>query len=358
MLHFQNHLVLDHLSCRHPRQAIHTGPPYGFAFGRTALFYGLQAFGLDASDEILMPDYICDVILEPLSRLGIQPAYFPLDQELRPRWDLLPDRVTVRTRALCMPHYFGQPQPIGKFLDFCNAHNLLLIEDNSHGHGGRYQGRLLGTWGDIGFSSPRKTFPVPHGGLLYLNTATPFEPPVLEPSPVSPIQCRCKSLLQRTLYWLPRLRGCLVKRVDYASREDPGELPLRQDYAMLRLVREALENADMNTIRQTRQELYHLWLDWATGHRLTPVFSRLDDEAMPMKFPAYTSSREESKAWFEWGYRHGINVVSWPRLPKACLDPQGSAYRRWEKLICFPIHQQMQAPALAKILQNLPGVPD
>ena len=43
----------------------------------------------------------------------------------------------------------------------------MLIEDNSHGHGGLVNKRLLGTRGNFGFSSPRKVFKIYSGGVLY-----------------------------------------------------------------------------------------------------------------------------------------------------------------------------------------------
>ena len=51
-----------------------------------------------------------------------------------------------------MVHYFGQPQQIELFKSFCIDHNLFLIEDNAHGFGGKYNGKDLGTFGDIGIS--------------------------------------------------------------------------------------------------------------------------------------------------------------------------------------------------------------
>ena len=66
-----------------------------------------------------------------------------------------------------MVHYFGQPQNIEKFTDFCRQYSLLLLEDNAHGHGGKYQDNYLGTFGKIGFSSPRKNLNLNYGGILF-----------------------------------------------------------------------------------------------------------------------------------------------------------------------------------------------
>ena len=73
-------------------------------------------------------------------------------------------------------HYFGQSQYIYSILDFCESNKIILIEDNAHGFGGRYDGKLLGSFGDIGISSPRKQLNQNCGGLLYINGKL-VEPP-------------------------------------------------------------------------------------------------------------------------------------------------------------------------------------
>ena len=55
-----------------------------------------------------------------------------------------------------MVHYFGQPQDISRFQQFCKQNDLILIDNNAHGHGGDIDGNLLGTFGEFGISSPRK----------------------------------------------------------------------------------------------------------------------------------------------------------------------------------------------------------
>ena len=43
-----------------------------------------------------------------------------------------------------------------------------MIEDNAHGFSGEFENKLLGTNGDIGFTSPRKNLNILSGGLLYI----------------------------------------------------------------------------------------------------------------------------------------------------------------------------------------------
>ena len=70
-------------------------------------------------------------------------------------------------KAIILVHYFGQPQELQLFHELCQENNIILIEDNAHGHGGHINGKPLGTFGDLGFSSPRKLSNLLYGGILY-----------------------------------------------------------------------------------------------------------------------------------------------------------------------------------------------
>jgi len=141
-----------------------------FAHARTALKYGMMTVGLKRGDRILVPDYICQALLHPIKALGLEVVYYPIDDVFEPQWDDLELMVCdLDCRAIVMVHYFGQPQDIDRYKNFCTAHDLLLIEDNAHGFGGTVQGKALGTFGDLGISSPRKILHTTSGGILFIN---------------------------------------------------------------------------------------------------------------------------------------------------------------------------------------------
>jgi dTDP-4-amino-4,6-dideoxygalactose transaminase len=59
-------------------------------------------------------------------------------------------RITERTRAICVVHMWGNPAALDRFKEIARRHELALIEDCSHAHGATYQGRPVGSWGDVG----------------------------------------------------------------------------------------------------------------------------------------------------------------------------------------------------------------
>ena len=78
-----------------------------------------------------------------------------------------------KTKAVMIAHTLGNPFDIGAVKDFCDRHNLWLIEDNCDALGSVYtldgETKYTGTWGDIGTSSfyPPHHITMGEGGCVY-----------------------------------------------------------------------------------------------------------------------------------------------------------------------------------------------
>ena len=142
-----------------------------FSLSRTALKFGLKSLELVAGDNILVPGYICDVALHPIQKIGLNIFKYPITDSFLADWSVIERIVNkIEIKAILLVHYFGQPQEIKSFKEFCNKNNIFLIEDNAHGYSGKFENKLLGTFGDIGISSPRKILGLPSGGILYFKS--------------------------------------------------------------------------------------------------------------------------------------------------------------------------------------------
>ncbi|WP_240477353.1 DegT/DnrJ/EryC1/StrS family aminotransferase [Jiangella muralis] len=76
--------------------------------------------------------------------------------------------LTPHTRAVLVPHLYGQVSDMTAILDFADRHGLAVIEDGSQAHGARHRGRRLGSLGDAaGFSiNGVKPLATTEGGYL------------------------------------------------------------------------------------------------------------------------------------------------------------------------------------------------
>ncbi len=74
-----------------------------------------------------------------------------------------------KCKAVMIAHTLGNPFNIKAVKEFCDRHNLWLIEDNCDALGSKYDGKFTGTWGDIGTSSfyPPHHMTMGEGGAVY-----------------------------------------------------------------------------------------------------------------------------------------------------------------------------------------------
>ena len=115
-----------------------------FSHGRVAFKYGLLDLDLDKNSEVLIPSYICDSVIQPLRQLKIRYKFYELDSYFRINFTQLGKLISKNTKAILKVNYFGQPDQIELFIEFCKKNSIFLIEDNSHGYGGTYKGKPVG----------------------------------------------------------------------------------------------------------------------------------------------------------------------------------------------------------------------
>lgn len=85
--------------------------------------------------------------------------------------DILEEALSNKTKLVMIAHTLGNPFNLTKVKEFCDKHNLWLIEDNCDALGSKYAGKYTGTFGDIGTSSfyPPHHITMGEGGSVYMN---------------------------------------------------------------------------------------------------------------------------------------------------------------------------------------------
>jgi hypothetical protein len=313
---------------------------FDFAMARTALKYGLLMIKIKAGSVILIPDYICEVIRHPLQQLGIKIITYHINDDMSPNWLELEElQKKEPASAILMVHYFGQPQNICDFRLFCERFGVKLIEDAAHGHSGKHNGITLGTFGDIGISSPRKIFSKPFGGCLYLNKSVgDVELDVIRDLPLA--LYRIKDVLKSVIRFYSRLNAlingfCGVGR-DW-SNPFLFQESVKSDLCINKSEQEKFYSAKWNSISESRRASWIEWQDFALNNGLDLVFPMVASESCPWAFPAYAKDLEQRNWWLRWGARNGIPLFSWPALPTEEIKSGGEAYSRWKRLVCFPL---------------------
>ena len=150
--------------------------------GTSTLLAAYFAVGVGPGDEIITPTYNWICSFGPATLLGARPVFCDIDPEtlcLDPAD--LPNRTTERTRAICVPHLFGAVCDMDPIMEFAREHDLKVIEDCSHSHGATYDGKLIGSLGDVGCFSMQggspggKPVAAGEGGVVATNSRHYYE---------------------------------------------------------------------------------------------------------------------------------------------------------------------------------------
>ena len=140
--------------------------------GTQALHTSVEALGIGAGDEVITSPYTDPGTIASILAARALPVLADLDRE---SYQLDPDdverRVTENTRAIMPVHMMGQPCHMERMMAIAKKHNLKVIEDACQAHLSEYQGKKLGTIGDLGCFSfqSSKTIACGEGGAIIGN---------------------------------------------------------------------------------------------------------------------------------------------------------------------------------------------
>ncbi|WP_418511540.1 DegT/DnrJ/EryC1/StrS family aminotransferase [Corallibacter sp.] len=118
--------------------------------GTAAVSIALASAGIGAGDEVIMPTFTFVASFEAIMMLGAVPVLVDIDDTLTLDPKAVEAAVTPKTKAIMPVHMCGSMANLSALKTICDAHNLILIEDSSQATGATYQGKPLGSIGDLG----------------------------------------------------------------------------------------------------------------------------------------------------------------------------------------------------------------
>ncbi len=120
------------------------------ANGTVALHLALKALGLGQGDEVLVPALTFIASANAVTYCSARPVFVDSHPDY---WCMDPARIeesiTKRTKAIMPVHLYGHPCDMNAILDIARRHKLYVIEDAAEAHGALYEGRRVGSFGDI-----------------------------------------------------------------------------------------------------------------------------------------------------------------------------------------------------------------
>lgn len=147
------------------------------ASGTSSLFSSVIAMGLKPGDEIIVPAYTFIASYSACIFAGIIPVLAEIDESLTLDPGDIENRITNRTKAIMPVHMLGNPCNMEKIMAVARRYNLMVLEDCCQAAGASYQGRKVGTIGDMGAFSLNvfKTINTGDGGMVVTNNQKLYE---------------------------------------------------------------------------------------------------------------------------------------------------------------------------------------
>ncbi len=146
--------------------------------GTDALVIAMQALGVRAGHEVIIPPYTFVATASAPLMLGAVPVFVDIDPEtynLNP--ELLEAAITPNTKCIIPVHIAGNPADINPILEIAQKHGIPVLEDTAQAHLARYDGKIVGTMGNAGTWSfqSSKNLCGGEGGMICTNDDDLFD---------------------------------------------------------------------------------------------------------------------------------------------------------------------------------------
>lgn len=271
---------------------------YHYASGRAALYQILKYLKEEKSiNSILLPDYLCDTILVPVRKLEFEYTFFPLNDMLELEQDKFKE-VYKKNAAVLLINYFGLLNLTRQiaFIRNINA-NAIIIEDDVQAY---YEFKK--PLGDVDFkyTSLRKTFAIPDGGLL--KTEHPL--PVVD---------------KPNTYGQYKAAAALMKAIREGNFDDGVYLDISKiggskiddelDSSMSLVSERLYACLDEETVKVRRQNNAKYLTEKLSEKGIATLFSVSEDK-VPLFLPVWLENRDEIRKQM---FQHEIFCpVHWP----------------------------------------------
>jgi perosamine synthetase len=137
--------------------------------GTAALDLAVEAAGISAGDEVIIPTFTIISCINQIIRSGAKPILVDADINT---WNMnvasIESKITSKTKAIMVVHIYGLPVDLKPVLALAKKHDLKVIEDAAEMHGQTYLNKPCGSFGDISTLSfyPNKHITTGEGGMI------------------------------------------------------------------------------------------------------------------------------------------------------------------------------------------------
>lgn len=150
----------------------------GVTNGTHAIEVALAAMDIGKGDEVIIPAFTFISTATAVIYCNAMPVLVDVDKDT---FCMIPEEfekvITTRTKAVIPVHMAGHACDMDKICEIAKKHNIRVIEDAAHGHGGEYKNKRIGSFGDMAAFSFQngKLMTSGEGGALITNNKELYE---------------------------------------------------------------------------------------------------------------------------------------------------------------------------------------
>lgn len=140
--------------------------------GTAALHSSVLASGIQSGDEVVVPSFTFSATAGAVALAGGKPAFADIDADTYSITAESIEAVLTRgTKAIMPVHMYGLCTDMDPIIELAHNRGIVVIEDAAQAHGAEYNGRKVGSLGDMTCFSfyPGKNMTTGEGGMITTN---------------------------------------------------------------------------------------------------------------------------------------------------------------------------------------------
>lgn len=145
--------------------------------GTTALHLAFRVLGIGPGDEVITTPLSFVASTSSIIYVGAKPVFVDVLSDGNIDASKIEEKITSRTKAILPVHLYGNPADLDIILKIAKKYKLKVIEDACQAHGAKFNGKKVGSFGDLGCFSfyATKNMTTGEGGMITTNNKNLYE---------------------------------------------------------------------------------------------------------------------------------------------------------------------------------------
>jgi len=303
--------------------------------GRSSLNYLLSNLNLKKNDEILYPNFSCDVIFQYSKNKKYSQKFYNIEKNFFFKLKSIKKSLSKNTKVIIIINFFGIKQNTKNLYKFCKKKNIHLVIDDCHTY---YNlNKNINNYCDTKFLSPSKIFKhVYVGGILQINNN---KIKINNNLKTKNYNFSYKFLLKEKIK-----KTNIYNKFKFMHERPKFENPdfFKSEYKIKNFFLDKksvkfINELDVKKEIHNRSKNFKFWKKVCKNLKIRSLI-KLNNvkHGAPIYFPAICKNSLEASKIYDLGWKNYVEIISWPTLHKSQRN-NNKLLNYWRKLVFFPM---------------------